>query len=138
MQLDFEKAFDSIEWNFLFEVLRKLNLGETFIRFVRCCYKDIYSCINNNGFTTNWFKLGRGVRQGCPLSCFLFILCVEIMGTRIRKNENINGIKIGESEHKLKQFADDCSCFLRNIESIYTLIDCIKGFSQHLGLKLKI
>ena len=136
MQLDFEKAFDSIEWNFLFEVLRKLNLGETFIRFVRCCYKDIYSCINNNGFTTNWFKLGRGVRQGCPLSCILFILCVEIMGNRIRKNVNIKGLKIGEFEHKLKQFADDCSCFLRNIESIYTLIDCIKGFSQHSGLKL--
>ena len=58
------------------------------------------------------------------------------MGTRIRKNKNINGIKIGESEHKLKQFADDCSCFLRNIESIYTLIDCIKSFSQHSGLKL--
>ena len=70
MQLDFEKAFDSIEWNFLFEVLRKLNLGETFIRFVRCCYTDIYSCINNNGFTTNWFKLGRSVRKGAPSRVF--------------------------------------------------------------------
>ena len=76
MQLDFEKAFDSMEWNFLFEMLKKLNLGETFIRFVRCCYKDIYSCINNNGFTTNWFKLGRGVRQGCPpLVYFIYFMC---------------------------------------------------------------
>ena len=136
MQLDFEKAFDSIEWEFMFEVLKKINLGETFVKFVRCCYSDIYSCINNNGYTTNWFKLGRGVRQGCPLSCILFILCVEIMGTRIRKNIDIKGVKIGNSEQKLKQFADDCSCFLKNIESIYTLIDCIKGFSMQSGLKL--
>ena len=136
MQLDFEKAFDSIEWTFMFEVLKKINLGETFVKFVRCCYTNIYSCINNNGYTTNWFKLGRGVRQGCPLSCILFILCVEIMGTRIRKNSDIKGIKIGAFEHKLKQFADDCSCFLKNIESIYTLIECIKGFSLQSGLKL--
>ena len=74
MQLDFEKAFDSIEWNYMFQVLKKMNIGENFIKFVKSCYTDIYSCINNNGFTTNWFKLGRGVRQGCPLSCVLFIL----------------------------------------------------------------
>ena len=58
------------------------------------------------------------------------------MGTGIRKNENIKGIQIGQFEHKLKQFADDCLCFLRNIEFIYTLIDCIKGFSLQSGLKL--
>ena len=120
----------------MFEVWKRINLRETFIKFVRCCYTDIYSCIKNNGFTTNWFKLGRGVRQGCPLSCILFILCVEIMGTRIRNNPDVKGIRIGAFEHKLKQFADDCSCFLKNIETIYTLIDCIKGFSLQSGLKL--
>ena len=136
MQLDFEKAFDSIEWNFMFQVLKNINLGEQFVQFVKCCYTNIYSCINNNGYTTNWFNLERGVRQGCPLSCLLFILCVEILGTRIRKNKNIKGLKIGQTEHKLKQFADDCSCVLRDVESIYTLIECIKGFSLHSGLKL--
>ena len=52
-------------------------------------------------------------------------------GTRIRKKINIQGVK-----KELKQFADDCSCFLKNIESIYTLIDCIEGFSLQSGLKL--
>ena len=135
MQLEFENAFDSIKWNFLFELLRKVNIGETFIKYVRCRYNDIYIYSNNNdGFTTNWFKLGRGVRQGCPISSILFILCVEIM--RNRKNVNIKGIKTGQFEHKLKQFADDCSCFQRYIESIYTFIDCSKVFSQHSGLIL--
>ena len=80
MQLDFEKAFDSIQWNLMFEVLTKLKLGANFNSLVKCCYYNIYSCVNNNGFTTNWFRLNRGVRQDCPLSCLLFILCIEIMG----------------------------------------------------------
>ena len=64
----------------MFQVLKEVNLGGEFISFVKCCYTNIFNCINNNGFTTNWFKLEKGVRQGCPFSCLLFILCVEIMG----------------------------------------------------------
>ena len=120
----------------MFEVFKKMNIGEQFIKFVKCCYTYIYSCIKNNGFTTNWFKLGKGVRQGCRLSCLLFILCVEIMGNQIRSNSNITGLKIGKNEHKLKHFADDCFCFIRNIESIYTLIETIKGFTVHSELRL--
>ena len=105
LQLDFEKAFDSIEWKFMFDVLKKVNLGDQFISYVRCCYTDIYSCINNNGFATNWFQLGGGVRQGCPLSCLFFILCVEIMSNQIRNNKNIKGIFINGVAHKIKQFA---------------------------------
>ena len=136
LQLDFEKAFDSIEWEFMFEVLRKVNLGDQFISYVKCCYTDIYSCINNNGFTTKWFELGRGVRQGCPLSCLLFILCVEIMSNQIRNNRNIKGIFINGVEHKIKQFADDCTCMVKDVPSIYSLIESIKGFSLCSGLKL--
>ena len=76
------------------------------------------------------------MRQGCPLSCILFILCAEIMSNRIRNNVNIRGLNIGHSIHKLKQFADDCTCFLRDITSIYTLIETVQGFSLCSGLKL--
>ena len=84
LQLNFEKAFDSVEWEFMFEVLRKFNLWEDFISLVKCCYTNIFSCVSNNGFTTNWFELFSGMMQGCPLSCLLFILCAEIMSNRIR------------------------------------------------------
>ena len=133
MQLDFEKAFDSIEWNFMFEVLRKLKLGAHFISLVECCYNNIYSCVTNNGFTSNWFRLNRGVRQGCLLSCLLFILCVEIMGNKIRNNSMIKGLKVFKFEHKIKQFADDCTCY---VASRYSLIETIKGFLLCSGLKL--
>ena len=136
LQLDFEKAFDSVEWEFMFEVLRKCNLGEDFIFLVKCCYTNIFSCVSNNGFTTKWFELFRGMRQGCPLSCLFFILCAEIMSNRIRNNVNIRGLNSEHSIHKLKQFAHDCTCFLKDIESIYTLIETVKGFSMCSGLKL--
>ena len=72
--------------------------------------------------------------KGVP-SHVSFFLCVEIMGNQTRSDNNIKALKIGKNEHKLKQFADDCSCFIRNIESIYTLIETIKGFKANSGLR---
>ena len=112
----------------MFETLKSFNLREHFTSFVRCCYTDTVSCVSNNGFTTNWFSLYRGMRQGCPLSCLRFVLCAEIMSNRIRANENIRVLNIGLNEHKIKQFANDCLCFVRDLPSIYTLIETIKGF----------
>ena len=50
----------------------------------------------NNGFSTGYFKLNRGVRQGDPLSPYLFIICLETLAIQIRENQEINGIKIGK------------------------------------------
>ena len=59
-----------------------------------------------------FFKLGRGCRQGDPISPYLFILCAEILSVRIRNNKNIKGIKIDNTEIKFSQYADDSSAFL--------------------------
>ena len=72
--LDFEKAFDSIEWNFLFKALDKRNFGPDFKNWVQTFYCNITSCVTNNGFASDFFTLERGVRQGCPLSGTLFVI----------------------------------------------------------------
>ena len=59
---DFHKAFDSLEWNFLFSCLRVFNFGPDFIRWVEIFYKNIQSCVINNGFASDFFALERGVR----------------------------------------------------------------------------
>ncbi len=59
-------------------------------------YTNIESTVLNNGNTGNYFKLERGVRQGCPLSAYLFILAIEVLANKIRNDIKINGIKINK------------------------------------------
>ena len=60
--IDFEKAFDSIEWSFMFKCLEAYNLGECFIKWVKTLYKKIQSCVSNNGYLSPYFTLNRGIR----------------------------------------------------------------------------
>ena len=138
LQLDFEKAFDSVEWDFLFATLEKFGFGQGFISWIKCCYTDIVSCVMNNGYSSEWFQLSRGVRQGCPLSVYLFLLCVEIMACMVRENKDITGLVMNGNEHKVKQFADDCTCTLKCERSVHNLIKTINIFSNVSGLKLNL
>ena len=136
MQLDFEKAYDSIEWKFLFEVLEKFQIGVQITEKIKLLYNNIFSTVINDGLTCGWFRLERGVRQGCPLSCFLFIMCVEIMAELVRKTPNIQGITINGVEKKISQFADDTTCLLGNENSVAILFEITELFQRMSGLKL--
>ena len=113
LQLDFAKATDSVDWKFLNTVLQQFGFGPDFIQWVKICYTDLFSTVGNADHRTGWFRILRGVRQGCPPSCLLFILVVEILAIQICDSEHIKGIKIGDREHKIFQFADDTTCLLR-------------------------
>ena len=71
---DFEKAFDSVDHCFMFSVLKSFSLGPDFIQWVRSLFKNSECCVMNNGFSTGYFALERGTRQGDPfLACLLFL-----------------------------------------------------------------
>ena len=111
MLIDFEKAFDSLSWNFIFECLNFFNFGKSIQQWIEVFYKNISSCIIQNGIVSGYFKPGRGCRQGDPISPYLFIICAEILGILIRNNRDIKGIKINGEEYKISQYADDTSLF---------------------------
>ena len=134
--IDFRKAFDSVSWDFMFETLGHFNFGPKFLQYIRLIYKNANSCIINNGNISESFTLGRGVRQGDPLSPYLFVLVAEILSQRIRDDENIVGLNnIGE-ELKILQYADDtCGC-LTNIESAEMFLKQVENFGKYSGLVL--
>ena len=97
--LDFEKAFDSVDWRFMFiKVLHAFGFGPDISQWIFTFYRHIKSSVAVNGQLSEWFSIQCGCRQGDPISPYLFILCVEILATMIRQNKNIKGILIGETE----------------------------------------
>ena len=112
--IDFEKAFDTLDLQFLIRTLHKFNFGPSFIHWIRTLYKNSSSCVLNNGFETGPFSLGRGVRQGDPLSPYLFILALETLAIKIRQDSSVQGLKIGEEIIKLSLFADDMTCVIKD------------------------
>ena len=137
LMIDFEKAFDSLEWSFIDKTLKYFNFGENIQKWIKIFYNQIESCIINNGHVTERFKLSRGVRQGDPLSPYLFILCAEILTRAIKNDNNIKGINIDDSEYILSQLADDTTIFLeKNKDSYNSCMELLIKFSQISGLKV--
>ena len=87
--LDFQKASVTIEWSFIQNTLDLLNFGPSVKRWISTFYTNPESAVLNNGFSTNYFELSRGVRQGYPLSPYLFILGVEISACKKRQDKDI-------------------------------------------------
>ena len=136
--LDFEKAFDTLEWSFIQKTLISFGFGPSMIvQWFKTFCNNTESCILNNGWASNFFLVHRGVCQGCPLSPYLFILSAEILAKAIRKCVDIRGLLVKDTEIKLSQYADDTTLILDGSEkSLSEALKILQSFEKVSGLSL--
>ena len=81
--LDFQKTFDSLEWNFMYQVLQKFVFGPAFCSFIKSIYKHPLASIKVNGYLTKYINNNKRIKQGCPLSALIFIICTNFLAISI-------------------------------------------------------
>ena len=139
INIDFEKAFDYLERDFISTALNEYNFGPYITTWVKILYNNIESSVINNGYISGAFPVSRGVRQGCPLSPYLFILCAEIMATVIRNEKHIQGISINNIQNKIMMYADDTNIITTcNEMDLRTVIEVFEKFYHLSGLKMNL
>ncbi|XP_071739795.1 uncharacterized protein [Rutidosis leptorrhynchoides] len=141
-KVDFEKAFDSLNWNFLLEMMSRMGFGERWRRLIHACIKSSSISMLVNGSPTNEFHIERGVRQGDPLSPFLFIIAAEgwnILTKNATRCSLLKGVEIGSDKVPVShlQYAND-TIFLGewNRHNINNLIKLLSCFEKASGLRI--
>ncbi|GJY40357.1 RNA-directed DNA polymerase, eukaryota, reverse transcriptase zinc-binding domain protein [Tanacetum coccineum] len=143
-KVDFEKAFDSVSWCFLDHVMERLGFSSTWRKWIMAGLKSSRASILVNGSPTSEFSLKRGLRQGDPLSPFLFIIVMEGLHIALKEGLTANlfqGVKIGSSEIRLSYlfYADDVIILSEwNQCDMDNIIRIINVFYLASGLKINI
>jgi exonuclease III len=139
LSLDQEKAFDRVSHSFLHKILDKSNLGSNFCTWIKILYKTPRSRVKVNHMLSEPIEILRSVRQGCPLSPSLFVLTLEPILEKIRRDTDIIGLSIpGTGEKKVLAYADDTSLLLTTFTSIQKTLDTFEHFGEASGSKVNI
>lgn len=137
VSLDAQKAFDRVEWSFLFTALVKFGIGVNFCKWIRTLYSCPKAAVFTNGILSSFFNISRSTRQGCNLSPLLFTIFLEPLAIQIRENSKIKGVHGGGREHKLFLYADDILVLSQDpANSISNLLDVIDKYSMFSGYKI--
>ena len=120
LSLDGEKAFDGVNWIFVYLTLECFGFNKEAIKCINTIYQNAIARIKMNGSLTKSIKLQRGTRQGCCLSPLLFDLYIEPLAQAIRQCEEIKGIHIKKQKHVISLFADDVIIYLERPDTNLT------------------
>ena len=137
ISLDFEKAFNRLEYKSLYGALKAFGIPQEYIDNIELLFTDFKLATVNGGFFSDWFSPSRGVFQGNCISPYAFVTVIEILSIRLRQNVNIKGIEINGLINMLTQFADDMQMFMKfSKESLQATIDELTRFEDISGMKV--
>ena len=135
MLIDFEKAFDSVSWDFLYAVLKFFNFGDGFIKWITIFNKNIKAYVTQSGFLSDPINIERGCWQGDPIAPYLFIICAQILCLMIIHNESIRGISFNNADIKLSQYANDTTLVLDGSKlSLMAALNMLETYGAITGL----
>ncbi|WJZ96626.1 hypothetical protein VitviT2T_015292 [Vitis vinifera] len=143
-KIDFEKAYDHVRWDFLDQVLEKKGFSPKWRKWMNGCLSSVSYAVLVNGSAKGWVKASRGLRQGDPLSPFLFTLVADVLSRMLLRAEERNmleGFRVGRNRTRVShlQFADD-TIFFSNTreEDLQTLKSLLLAFGHISGLKVNL
>ena len=141
-KIDFEKAYDSVKWDFLLDMMVVMGFGKQWIGWIRECISTVKMSILVNGSPTAEFQTFRGLRQGDPISPFLYLIVTEGLSRMLdlaRHRGSFKPVEVGSDKVavSLLQFADDSIIVgdwsLENLRMVKCVLRC---FELASGLKI--
>ncbi|GLT69877.1 hypothetical protein SLA2020_419910 [Shorea laevis] len=144
VKLDLSNAFDKVEWNFLEDTMRAMGFPERWTNCVMMCVRTVEYSVLINGCPTKKFTPSRGIRQGDPLSPFLFLLCAEglsaLLSRAINRGE-LKGLSLCRGSPRLSHlfFADDSLLFGEaSVQKATTLLEILKEYEVVFGQQINL
>lgn len=139
LKVDLRKAFDSVRWDFVLATLRALHIPERFVGWISECISTASFSISVNGQTGGFFKSTRGLRQGDPLSPYLFVLAMEVFSRLLKSRYDSDYIRYHPNTSDLNishlMFADDVMIFFNgSSSSLHGINETLDDFASWSGL----
>ena len=135
---DCAKAFNCVDHNKLWKILKEMGIPDHLTCFLRNLYAGQEAIVRTGHGTTDWFQIGKGVRQGCVLSPFLFNSYAEYIMRNAGLKEAPAGIKTAGRNINNLSYADDTTLMAESEKELKSLLMKVKEESGKVGLKLNI
>jgi hypothetical protein len=142
LKVDFEKAYDSVDWGFLDYMLGRFGFCDKWRMWMKVCVYGGKVSVLVNGCPTQEIPIRRGLKQGDPLAPLLFLLVAEGLGGLMRRAVEVDRFRPflvggGEAPVSLLQYADDTLCIGEaTVGNLWTLKAVLRGFEMSSGLKV--
>lgn len=137
VSVDLRQAFDSLHWGYMPRTLRRYGIPDGYVNWIKVLYTEPTARARTSEHISQQYAIGRGTRQGCPLSPLLFVLALEPLVTKLRRTAGHRGIRVGHSTHIASAYADDLILYIDNLRwDLEPIPTIFRQFSLLSGLDI--